>query len=978
MNPKHRSALRAGLLVCSAFIGFLPTIAPAQTKAPDTTPATLEKKEEPVELSPFQVTTNKDRGYAATNAVSGSRVNTAIKDIPIPIQVITSEQINDIGATDLRQALSYVSGITLQSQNDLENAGGTFGSVYGPGGVNNPEGVTSNINQVQLKIRGFITNNTLRDGFLRGNSTDSVNIDRIEVVSGPNALLYGTGNFGGVVDYLTKQPPDKQQGEATVSYGSYNFKRATVDVTGPLVASQHLDYRLTGAWEDSDTNIDSQHNKHYFFAPSVSWKPTSGTQLTVEGEIGHSKQNGYSFRALRAAQGNSSTPINNDQLEAVSFYWPPGADKKTFNLGGPDSFNNQQQANVEVKLTQLVLKETDVLPEINFLAGYNYSRNALQTRNLTGQITGPILVGQPGYALSQTITTLGAENGLGGQSVANGNLAFGTLPNSVVKYNWNGTDQLQVRNQERVELTLGKKLFQDKWYQINEQVLAGYSEILNDLRGGTTVTNNGLFSYKSPLDLKPIVYGKQGDGSADPGMYQNDRDNINKGWDAAYYANSYLKFGKLWGVSDRIILMDGIRRDKSNNWSTDTTIGSPGATPATTISRADERVARTHQNGLILKITNSISIYGLKSEGFQPNFGSLHDATTGAPVGADTAKSKEFGVKFDLMDGKLSGTISRYKITKTGWTGAPWYAPAPIGKYKFDPTKPVVYNLQGGLNAQGAASATLGATQLAGVPASSQGDPVQTSPTVIAAWNAAVASGAITHLSPLTSQANDAGSIYINASTPTGAAYMDAAYAAVFANNGAWPGWPFQGNSIGGGELANINNATEDAAGFQNGTQNPAYQVVDEAKGWEATVLYTPNDQFQVMLSASLNTSVTRLSAGQYPKYAYPQDRWASWFFPNGSFGLNGNTVAEAYSDPNDTSTHKANLYPGDDTPKNSYSVLGKYKFDQRGSLKGLAIGLGGSWHSERVIFSGITHGGGQAQYNTAGQLLVPKRLHNT
>jgi hypothetical protein len=142
----------------------------------------------------------------------------------------------DIGATDLRKALSYSSSISLQTQNDLENkggVGGVQGGAYGPGGVNNPEGVTSNISGVQLKIRGFITNNVLRNGFLRGSPSDAINIDRIEVVQGPNALLYGTGNFGGVVDYLTKRPLYRQQGRASLQYGMYDFKRASLDVTGP-------------------------------------------------------------------------------------------------------------------------------------------------------------------------------------------------------------------------------------------------------------------------------------------------------------------------------------------------------------------------------------------------------------------------------------------------------------------------------------------------------------------------------------------------------------------------------------------------------------------------------------------------------------------------------------------------------------------------------------------------------------------------
>src|SRR5260221_712491 len=76
--------------------------------------------------------------------------------------------------------------------------------------------------------------------------------------------------------------------------------------------------------------------------------------------------------------------------------------------------------------------------------------------------------GAAAFALAQTITTLGAANGLGGQSVSNGNLLFGTLPATVVKYQWFSNFKNATRDQERVEMTLRKALFQDKWYQIDE------------------------------------------------------------------------------------------------------------------------------------------------------------------------------------------------------------------------------------------------------------------------------------------------------------------------------------------------------------------------------------------------------------------------------------------------------------------------------------------------------------------------------
>lgn len=937
----------------------LASIPNVQDFAEEVSPPSSGGQSQVVNLSPFVVSTNKDVGYLATNSISGSRINTAIKDIPIDIHVITSEFINDIGATDLRSSLAYSAGIMLQTQNDLENTGNTYGSAYGPGGVNNPQGLTSNINQVQFKIRGFVTNNTLRDGFIRGSSTDAVNIDRIEVVAGPNALLYGTGNFGGVVDYLTKLPLDQQEGMMTLSYGTYGFMRTALDVTGPVSRPHHIDYRVSASWESSGTNINFQKNSHYFVAPTLSWTPTSTTMVLLDTEYSRSKQNGYGFQALRAAQGNSATPINNDQLEAVAFYYPPGADRRTINLSGPDTYNDQQESNIEFKVTQQLLKEGRFLPRADLLLGYNHSSWATQTQDVNGEITGPISPGNPGYDLSQTIYTAGVTNGIGGQDVANGNLVFGPLPNSVVKYNWNQNHGVTSRDQERVELTARKSLFEGRWYHVQDQVLAGFSQLYNEVTKGNWQTYSptpSLFSYKSPNDLTPIVFGRQGDGSPDPAMYQNDLNNIDKVWDAGYYINNYAKLFK----GDRLILMNGFRHDKIDSWSTDTTFTSPTSSPSTTVARALTSVTNSYQNGLIIKLTKSLSVYGIKSEGLQPNFGGLHNSVTGAPVGSDTAKSREIGIKFDFFGGKVSGTIAKYTVTRTSWVAQPWFVPALLGHPKFDPTKPIIYDLSGGFNGLSAAD-----PRLPGVAPSSQGAPDQTDPAVVAAWNAALAAGAITATSPLTGTSQDPGhSIYLDASTAAGAAYMDAVFTAEEHNHN-WPGWPYNGSS------PYVNNATVlDASGFVNTSQNAAWQVIDQSKGFDGQILITPNDHLQIVLNGSWRASVRRLNLGQWPRYPYPQDRWAVWYFPNGSWGLENQPLSVAYKDPKDTSTRtNAGVFPGDDTPKYAFSAFAHYKFG--GRLKGLSAGIGGTWHSQEAYFSGVTHGSGQAELNTAGQPIV-------
>src|ERR1017187_1374440 len=305
-------------LAAAAYLS-LPAIASAQASSSSTTPSTgsTVSPAPEVVLDPFTVSTSQDKGYAATNEISGSRVDSPIKDIPISIDVITSQFISDIGATDLRSALAYQAGVMTRTQNDLENTAGSIsGQTYGPGGVNNPQGVTSNPDQSQYKIRGFIATNTLRDGFLRLSGVDAVNIDRIEVVFGPNALLYGTGNFGGVVDYLPMRPMDAQSGYAQVSYGSYNFERATLAVTGPISAANHIDYSLAASYQDTGAAVGYYNEQHYFIAPQLSWRPTPTTLLVADVEYSKQWINGNGFQAFRGVSSTSAAlPTNNDQFE---------------------------------------------------------------------------------------------------------------------------------------------------------------------------------------------------------------------------------------------------------------------------------------------------------------------------------------------------------------------------------------------------------------------------------------------------------------------------------------------------------------------------------------------------------------------------------------------------------------------------------------------------------------------------------------
>jgi hypothetical protein len=357
-------------------------------------------------------------------------------------------------------------------------------------------------------------------------------------------------------------------------------------------------------------------------------------------------------------------------------------------------------------------------------------------------------------------------------------------------------------------------------------------------------------------------------------------------------------------------------------------------------------------------------------------------------VSSNTGKSNEYGIKFDAFHGKLVGTISRYTITKVSWESEPWFAPAPLGHVRFNPGKPIIYNLSDGTSGQGMLpnGAMVGGTTWAGNgwggggPASGNGLAGGNNTSAsISAFNAAVSAGSIYVANTNNASANYAGAsnaagpnipqVYVNASTPTGAAYLNAVFASTAGfSNGGWPGWMYYGAG-GPGDTwdLNLNNASLDATGFLNTGAGAADQVVDQSKGYEGQLLYTPNDRFQIVLTASVNATVNRINNGTWPKYPDPQDMWAPWFFDN--FGLNGVPVNKVYSNPQDTSTHVTTVAPGDDTPKYAFSLFENYKFGDR--LKGLTVGLGESWHSQEQYFSGITHGSGQVETNAAGYIIV-------
>ncbi len=912
MTTVSRTVLQRGLIACSLFALWPAPIwaqeAPPATEEADPAAPANQAKDDTYVLSPFKVTTAQDKGYRATNSISGTRLDTPIKDLPMPIEVITEDFLKDTGSTDLRQSLRYSSGIILQSQNDQGS-----NAFYGAGGVHNPEGATANKTQSTYKIRGYISDVVLRDGYRRQSATDSVNIGRVEVIRGPAALLYGIGNFGGIVNYLPKTPDlKKQHGNVGVFYGTHDFLRAHLDLTGPLGESGKLGYRLSAAVQDTGDHTELWNENHWFVSPSLNWKPYEKTDILVDLELGEQNFSGIGFQSVRARSDIDGIG-QADRLQSSGFVEFAGKDNRTFRWSGPDTYRNSDQENFRAQITQ------GLFAGANLLAGYNRSSVKFDSRDVNGsmrQNVGPT-------ALRGTITTIPID-------AANGSSEFTRTqtPNTIFEYNWSDAQEETTRDQFRIELNYNLSLFEDsKWLAIDNSFLFGRSIEKADRSIDLRRTANGTFNYKSPTDTSYIRFGRQGDGTPDAAMVR-----INRIQTEAKNVGDYAVYqGKF--LDDRLVIVGGLRRDKNDNRVDSQTFHPTAATSSVTRPSQSED---TSQIGVMVKVLPQVSLYALRAEGVQPNFDGLRDAA-GQPIGPTIAKSKEFGLKFDLLEGRISGTISKFKIERTGVPFGQWWMPTLKGT--FDPNRPIIYNV---------------ADFNPNVEASWRNQALSAS---LPQWNAAVAAGAAYQLN---------GNWYVNASMPQGAAYLDSVFEKTKTSHPGWPGWLYITDS-------HTNNSWEDR-GDGNGYQ-AFVQQADESDGWDAQIMFSPTDNLQFVATYA-HTKRVITNPGRFIKYPHPENRWAVWYFPDSNWGLTGYPLAEVYTDPADTSTWTGIGWGAgqsrDDTPKHSVSFWSNYTFTNQGRLKGLEIGLGGQWESEREYFSGITVAG-QKQTDGRGKLIVLK-----
>ncbi|MBB3893025.1 MULTISPECIES: TonB-dependent siderophore receptor [Phenylobacterium] len=193
--------------------------------------------------------------YKVTGSTTGMRTDTALIDVPQAVTVVSIKQINDQAAGSIGEAIRYVPGVF---------------SAQGEG------------NRETLVFRG---NATTGDFFVDGvrddvqTYRDLYNIERLEIFRGPNAMIFGRGGIGGVVNRVTKVASWQPVGELHFEAGSYDHKRISGDVGLPV--NDRVALRITGVYQDSGSYRDGVENERWGVNPTASFRIGDATNVQI-------------------------------------------------------------------------------------------------------------------------------------------------------------------------------------------------------------------------------------------------------------------------------------------------------------------------------------------------------------------------------------------------------------------------------------------------------------------------------------------------------------------------------------------------------------------------------------------------------------------------------------------------------------------------------------------------------------------------
>ncbi len=665
-------------------------------------------------LPEFRVDGSEDMGYLATNAVSGTRLRMEIRDLPMPLEVINSDFMRDTGATDFQEALAYSAGAFI-SLEDSRTGGGANTAVAQDRSPSASAGV-GNFRNNAISIRGFNVPFQQRNGFRiggfiptwgvnLGGITDTVSMERIEVVRGPQALLYGISVLSGIANILPKYPLPERRQEFSLSVGSHSFYRATGDITGPT-GLENLNYRAFFSLERADHWTAFRSRDKDYVAAQLEYRPNPKISFFTEFQYAKEKVNGVGAMTIRDQIPEAfarNLDLRNPFNEYIDWIRDPefGARDHTYRWTGPDTYFKRDEWNlmfdVELRPVRGMTIKSGVFGGRQDNEDFAVRAATVTTQEGSFNVQNAANIGRIDPSIVRVFPHPEDPN------PENPNPA--TSDFRVMRYWWvrNPTkaDNLQFRNElnyqwegelfgrnVRHSILLGRQDIQDVIDFTNR------NEVFSDVFWFQDTFAQQPYNVRDLFDYSPFRY--EGEILAQPGQ-----DYLRtKLWFTGHYAVYNGQF-----FDNRVTLIAGLRHDRYNTWEAyydRVPWRNPGGVdptrPETIInpaydfdnpnellgfdeSRPPRHLFDTAQTettptlALSGRINDALSAYILYAEGASPNTGQVDGADRAIP--AERTRSEEIGFKFDFFERRISGTVSFFRIRRENATWDYVFAPNP-------------------------------------------------------------------------------------------------------------------------------------------------------------------------------------------------------------------------------------------------------------------------------------------------------------
>lgn len=594
--------------------------------------ASAQTTEEPVVLDRFEVNTQKDLGYRSTNATTAARMDVPIVDIPQNIAVYNKEWIEDTMSFDVSEVLDFEPTFI---NNFPPRSGGLF------------------------NIRGFDSSEFLLDGMsqTRGGNlpVPLINVERVEVLKGPSAILYGEGAIGGVINRISKVPRFEKASQLRFVYGMHERNSRPIrfvsgDFTGPITNGAFLTpegglaYRFNFSLDDSGLYRKGSGIREGVLALSVLWKIAANTSLTVHANAGHASQTPLWEQPVSVINGKPVYGVQRPDGTIATFStgdYSPIPDRERFARRQTTSsfladfrhrFSNTLQFRTQLAADEYDQKFRETFPDQNFRFAVNLDP----------------LTNQPVIGHVDPITGVFVRNQ---RAPVQGVRALDYLLQRKARHFDRAGESFSLRSEFVWDVATGP---------IDHHLLGGFSYFSGDSRlYRSELRPPADVTQYQPWQLVSMLY-PNGDGpiSAPRNASWGEQfpvgnvlvsNTLVSDENRSFYASDLISL-----FQERLWISAGWRKQKNERISRNFVNNSRNLLNAN---------SDTFSFGAVIHLNRlkNVSLYANANESFEPVYTRSIDGYELPPI---TGEQVEVGLKVDLMGGRLSGTVAVFEIER--------------------------------------------------------------------------------------------------------------------------------------------------------------------------------------------------------------------------------------------------------------------------------------------------------------------------